>query len=438
MVTSPTDQSMKQADMEEEAEEEEGKVILPNELVERILSMVPFPTVFKFRVLAKPWRARLSSISPQDDDGTRHLALLFRTQISHQSSKWKRTFCPFSISENREHFVAFDRSSNRWLRILLPPYLQSKIPVQSVFHKVHGNRVRSPHAHDLRMEGALLLMPISRDALFITNILTRSWRQLPPCPHGTDLGRILLSQTYSESYKVIVMPHERDNHTFLQIYDSNSCAWSTLKLTPSLFNRPSNNSNLEPVAYVNGVLYLVTIPITLFRQLVHLRRVSLKVLSIKIKEEAQLQVEVSAQDFNIVGELVMPGKALARVNPVICETNLLIIFLYLASSQGEEIQAVHIDLETGNLLRVVLCPIPCPPILEPLIHGVNSITDDGDIIARVNLSRGQVLTYNVKEDKWVWLHYSGLIDELPRSKSKYFEESIRSSFRPGLNPFAEV
>lgn len=40
-------------------------VSLPDDIVERILSMVSFPYVFKGRVLSKSWLARFSLIPPQ-------------------------------------------------------------------------------------------------------------------------------------------------------------------------------------------------------------------------------------------------------------------------------------------------------------------------------------------------------------------------------------
>ncbi|CAM6099218.1 unnamed protein product [Calypogeia fissa] len=41
---------------------------LPGNVVDRIIAMMPFPSIFKARLLSKSWLAKFSSASSQDDE----------------------------------------------------------------------------------------------------------------------------------------------------------------------------------------------------------------------------------------------------------------------------------------------------------------------------------------------------------------------------------
>lgn len=82
------------------------RVTLPDAIVERILSMVPFPYVFKARVLSKSWLARFSLIQLQKRRNgaskkkveMKRLATSFQEQIGEFSVKSK-TFFPTYVSK---------------------------------------------------------------------------------------------------------------------------------------------------------------------------------------------------------------------------------------------------------------------------------------------------------------------------------------------------
>ncbi|CAM6098369.1 unnamed protein product [Calypogeia fissa] len=66
---------------------------LPDDIVEKIMAMVPFPQIFKARVLSKSWYARFQPISALHNEEERRLARSFQKQVLEFSSGWD-TFWP--------------------------------------------------------------------------------------------------------------------------------------------------------------------------------------------------------------------------------------------------------------------------------------------------------------------------------------------------------
>jgi hypothetical protein len=59
--------------------------VLPEHLVENIFALLPFPCLFKVRILSKSWLARLSPISSQDNEEKKQSAILFQKKVTEQS-----------------------------------------------------------------------------------------------------------------------------------------------------------------------------------------------------------------------------------------------------------------------------------------------------------------------------------------------------------------
>jgi hypothetical protein len=122
---------------------------LPEELVEQIMARVPFPYVFKARVLSKSWLARLSSISSQEDEEKRSLAISFQTRMLRCSLFWK-TFC----SETTRAVTSPDDDCTSDAR--------ERLPSLSLLPDILSNRLLRRLEDTPQTEGAILLIRAPR------------------------------------------------------------------------------------------------------------------------------------------------------------------------------------------------------------------------------------------------------------------------------------
>ncbi|CAM6109557.1 unnamed protein product [Calypogeia fissa] len=86
----------------------------PQEIVDKIIAMMPFPSIFKARGLSKSWRARFSSISLLEGE-EKDLAESFHKQVIGEWSKKWDSFCPVFVGEDA--LVAYGQKSRNWLKL---------------------------------------------------------------------------------------------------------------------------------------------------------------------------------------------------------------------------------------------------------------------------------------------------------------------------------
>lgn len=424
---------------------EGGCCELPDDLVERILAMVPFPDVFKARALSKSWQARFEPMDSHDDDEVRrHLAASFQSKVSEWSPNWK-TLCPvfFNLEQG---LLAYDRASDSSARI---PSL-SFIPRHIL------------NCHDLHLEGALLLLcgereqwetppsnsvarnenqqypprlkhsGRSRRVIFrptvqrqpflqrmtVANLLTRRWKRLPPLPatdfegmpEGAYLFKRLVTRTTTPGkYKVIVCIHlaggnGQPNRYLTKIYDSESNAWSSKTLVTGDFHAHNNP------AYFNGVLYITCGD-------------PRKVLAFNVEEETFENLRLDTDRLQVLGSGVV-------VSLMVCKVDLFMVVIEYEPSKA--LQVLKVDLELNRLSEVSRGP---PPGLNLDKLYLPYGCDGDNICFQYRKEDSGMVTYNLQEDQW---RHNLFPPSIRNPRNGYPVSWRRFVFQPNLNPFLAV
>ncbi|CAM6092424.1 unnamed protein product [Calypogeia fissa] len=417
--------------VEEEVVVVQSKAI-PEDLVERIVSMVPFPSVFKARALSKSWLAKMSPVKRTSTapDVRKAERDSFHRQLGDWSKTHWQTFCPVFLG--KENFIAYDGKSHNWRRMPSLTHLPENLVL-----------ARS----NLQIEGPLLYgfaRPETRTRkkeLYVANILTRSWKQLPPRPSAKMsvvlCNKLVVTSSKSEScsldsmeeeresssssYKVVTVCREHRNDQFdrysAQIYDSNLDAWNSKKIIIS-----TDFFRLTTSAYFDGILYMVA----------------------DANPRDLLAFSVHDGRFE---ELKMPFVDTMRiisVNLVVSNGSLLMIVTEGFHQQNQ--QVLRIDLEARKMMEVARGP---PPHLNFGPISTQAVSDGNCIFFGVEeSSANRVLAYNVHEKEWSCFPapqaasvgpYPAANDRIAAttaSDRKY--KWSASSFQPGLSPFASV
>lgn len=228
---------------------------LPEELVERIVTMMPFPFVCKARLLSKSWMTRFSPISSLHDEEDKRCAISFQKQIGERSTGWK-TLCPVTVNRREKQeldLYGYEMESRTWQRLPSLSFLPGNFWIRQLPEDwpVDPERI-------LQIQGTLLLVTGSERGcsfddhvqLYVANILTRSWKQLPP--PNKILGCAVISKLVNhtrETYKVVILSSS-DLTSDVQIYDSESAAWKDLEV--SYLFKPLRG----PATYLDGLLFI--------------------------------------------------------------------------------------------------------------------------------------------------------------------------------------
>ncbi|CAM6085506.1 unnamed protein product [Calypogeia fissa] len=236
-----------------------GEVVcksLPEELVERIISLLPFPAIIKARFLSKSWQARFSSV-PCKEDGlaTKYVGpASFQKLVGKRSSSWE-FLCPI-LEEKNGDFMAYNKATQIWQKLPSRPFLREEV------------------CYNLsckRMEGPLLIVFYNERCdtdcdFYVANILTRTWKRLPPPPIREHvISNFLLIDKSLGKYKVIflcsevissVSGNDFGESYFVQYYDSKSGSWTTRKRRRKKPFRDFDNL-VNNFVHFNGVVYTV-------------------------------------------------------------------------------------------------------------------------------------------------------------------------------------
>ncbi|BFI31486.1 hypothetical protein MPTK2_3g22220 [Marchantia polymorpha subsp. ruderalis] len=187
----------------------------PEELVERILARVSYPSLYKARLLCRSWCAKFCK-SPSE---LLHFSAPFQEEVAAAAVRWPK-YGPVSVL-GRE-LVGYDGSSNCWRKLAL----HGRLPVD----------LCSPAFDSWRLAFAGSLMCAfgrSQDGslkLLVANVLTGDWKELP-CPpeiRGHPILDFRFVKVDSQHYKVLV--HNLPSSQFqAHVYDSNrSCGtWTS-------------------------------------------------------------------------------------------------------------------------------------------------------------------------------------------------------------------
>ncbi|KAL2643376.1 hypothetical protein R1flu_010963 [Riccia fluitans] len=83
---------------------------LPEEMVETIISMLPYPEILKARTLSKDWKLRFSAPTKNPENAG------FRMMLKSVSTKWPIYFL-LILKELKGVVIGFDRTNNKWVNI---------------------------------------------------------------------------------------------------------------------------------------------------------------------------------------------------------------------------------------------------------------------------------------------------------------------------------
>ncbi|CAM6098593.1 unnamed protein product [Calypogeia fissa] len=391
----------------------------PQEIVDKIIAMMPFPSIFKARGLSKSWRARFSSISLlEGKEKECNLAESFQKQVIGEWSKKWDSFCPVLVGE--DDLLAYGQKSRNWLKLSL-----SFLPEMSL-HSRRSNRYTTFDRYRLQVDGALLHGSHHLE-LYVADILTQRWKQLPPLPWGQSyvVCSKVLSKTSLGTYKMLLLCHDdcrndpNDNclhghdHYSAKIYESSLGTWSTQNFAVTrdfFYGATSKDNNTASAAYLNGVLYVVA-----FNNVQHL-------LALNVAEGTLQELELSFNDGD--------GMRVEFVNLLVCNENRLM--MVTRDTYPEHMQVLKVDLQTLQLVQVSRGP-PAPFRVgslapKPLSHG------DCIFFRTHNRRSGVVLAYNVVEEAWSSFAIPAPV--FPIDYKTY--HWIGASFQPALSAFVAL
>ncbi|CAM6091235.1 unnamed protein product [Calypogeia fissa] len=201
----------------------------PEELVEKIVARLPFPSLFKARSLSRTWYFKF----PLPSQCVRSLSPSLQNQVASLSSSWS-TYCPVFFSQ--EEILGFNRVASRWQPMLTLSYL----PVTNWSSITSG--------------GSLICLISESDIgydVYVTNVLTRSWRKLPARPFSEEPDHVRLLPVKPDSYNVLlVYRRSHDEHcVHTQVYNSSLRTWTVKKSMVDLGTFFVNS------AYLDGKLF---------------------------------------------------------------------------------------------------------------------------------------------------------------------------------------
>ncbi|KAL2608594.1 hypothetical protein R1flu_027167 [Riccia fluitans] len=247
---------------EEIIEDESGSLPeLPEEIVGKIMSMIPFPYIINVCNLGKEWNSKLPGrvINPENRN--------FRVMVKSASVNWP-TYFPLILDKSKGVFMGLDRGSGTWVRIRLNGYI-SRVFNQETW-KVHGGITGLGNLLCDMTEG-----PVAK--LIVYNLFTGASRFLPQLDYalqvtnyvihpgtarsGISTGKpIYMFSDGLESYKILLILEkigqieEQRNvcKLYTSLYQSRRDSWTTkLSILPS---RPTMNTGGG--VYWNGDVYI--------------------------------------------------------------------------------------------------------------------------------------------------------------------------------------
>lgn len=210
------------------------------ELLENIISRMPFPSILNARALSQSWRSRFTPLSSQRDEEKKRAAASFQALVCEQSQNWE-SFFPFCITQ--QSFLAYHQASQK---SLILPSLEPDV----YFKNRRGLRMSQ------WISGALLF---SADwgtrFIYLANILTGRSRKLPAIPSPIEVGQpisqISLWDTSLATYRIIFVEYISEIQLCVCHYESKSDEW----VEKLLGCGPNGYLYGATQAYFNGILY---------------------------------------------------------------------------------------------------------------------------------------------------------------------------------------
>ncbi|KAL2620047.1 hypothetical protein R1flu_000252 [Riccia fluitans] len=431
--------NLRHGQQRDSGDEDDSGMILPMDLMERILARVPFPDVFRTRALSRSWRRKFSRASKR---GKPPCTLL--NELNSAAVTWPQ-YCPVYMTPGGD-LMGYNHSLSNWEKIVISAYSPMK--------RNHSNLVAG---RGIDFSGPLMCVHETQfpffshgDSLFeifVANIQTGSWKSLlcPKHPEASaDPQVMLINDPGSEDYKILVC--DRKGSKYLDrvggfelevcLFDSTSGTWRTMV---SQFiqagNCISSYCARSPRVDPGGNIYLMASSAMDLAPgyLVHVLRYSMEHDAWSMSSPLLQPRYPHEQNF---GGMFRCGSKLMLVTLV---TN--------APVRSTERDNVDYRTERGKSYKLGACVYQvCPDTLQ--IEAVSAspasgfsgicrrmMSDDDNIYFFcsncVGRTKSIVVRYNVSGQKW---------DSLPPPPTEMCRDTVwaRSPYVPGQNPFCPV
>lgn len=323
----------------------EGEKVFPVDLLETIISMMPFPSIFAARGLSHSWKVRFEPIAKLNSAEEKLLAMSFQRKVAQRSVDWQ-IFCPIHVAE--KNLIGYDQVAQKWRT--LPPLLPEFTFPESV--EIDGSIVygicRMGPDEDINCSYT--------KGQYVANILTRESKALPPLPETckTNVQCLkLVRNSFSDMYKMIisgedgVREHNRlFGRTSLHIYDSMTETWSGEK---SCSFSMDDNFQVCPdaSAYLNGILYMVPLhtvrPFFPWNYLLAFNVDEVTLEEVALVESDEFQDWTAFDDFAVDDE---------HVRLVVFNAKLLMIVIEIESGP---VHLLNIDIQSRRVRQLAVC-----------------------------------------------------------------------------------
>lgn len=396
-------------------EEEQINRTLPEHLVERIMARLPYPEIFKVRLLSKSWLAKLSPVSSQEvDEEKKLLAVSFQNLIRQHSGKWK-TFSPAFVGEKA--LVSYDRAFHR--DVIAPLSFQVENCLQwsgTSFGEV------------LDIDGVLMLIAgrqtgetDSYEELYVVNVLTQSWKHLPAAPEAIQRNPGIKLVNDTDSYKVIEVFSDL-GYSFAKIYNSLSGLWRSKRIDLAANLVVVNGRGKSQGKSLNGVLYWI----------ICLNETAWGLLAFSIKEETFTVIEMPRLELP-----TMPTHLEGHLQLMVCNGSLLLLVYVEANDTSRDrniVIVMKIDVGSRRWLEMSRSSELSALHIEDFCHLGGS---DGDSIFFFDLLFEFTVAYDMQQKEWKFFDYPKNVPFDPPHYPAYNDEYQENvfSFQPGLNPF---
>lgn len=365
--------------------------------MERIIAMIPFPYIFKARSLSKSWMTKFSQTASLSEGEEKRIAISFQNRMREWSQNWETFFC---IIFGKDLYLPSVWASGGRSRLPSLAFLPQKLQVTS---------------SNPEIEGPLVFGCVrSNQLMYVANILTKSWKKLPP---HLDAGgsifcwkRLVIEPSF-KTYKVVVFCRDPNNQDFrcsAHIYHSKSHAWTLKYLSVSKIFK-----TLCPPVLLNGVLYMVA------------DHDVEKLLAFNVETETLEELRLSFAH----------GLATnTAAHLVVCNDNLLMI----VSEGAGAVHVLKVDLLSRQLLVLARGP---PAAFNLAGFRTRQPVSDGRSIFFGTFQSGEfmhMVAYNVKHEQWRCFAFPYDMSLAFQDMTYYSCDWSAISFRPGLNPFMEV
>ncbi|KAL2652339.1 hypothetical protein R1flu_020467 [Riccia fluitans] len=170
------------------SEVEELGVTLPEELIEKILSRIPFPYIFKAKLLSRDWRWK------------------FERVCRSACGQWP-SYCPAFFDTRSRSFLGYDRARDKWLKQKLNTehtYASLKC-LQKPSGGLFWERLPTP----CEVEGVLFCRVDIKGRTVVTNLLTGKSRTIPSPPNTDEFYWV---DDFFSCFTSIIVPLEPEKY----------------------------------------------------------------------------------------------------------------------------------------------------------------------------------------------------------------------------------